>query len=290
MVRDDETIRVYFASIDAETVGRVGYADVDIRDPSRVLGVSQRPVLEIGAPGMFDDNGVKVTSVVHDGDTQRMYYFGYQLGVRVRYFLLGGLALSHDGGETFARVQRVPLLERSDGEPLLRSAPFVLHGAGRWRMWYVAGERYVDVDGTARPTYEIRYAESEDGVAWPQEGRPAVALLQGSEEYGLGRPFVARHDDGFRMWYSVRTRNLGYREPVFPRSACWRGPTTPCTSSHGTGRCSTSTSWPPARWRCSPCSALTSSRRRRGRRSCCPRRTCARTSHPTNTWPGTNTR
>lgn len=32
--------------------------DVDANNPSRILEVSERPVLDIGTPGSFDENGV----------------------------------------------------------------------------------------------------------------------------------------------------------------------------------------------------------------------------------------
>jgi hypothetical protein len=37
-----------------------------------------------------------------------------------------------------------------------------------------------------------------------------VALAT-NDEIGLGRPFVCENDDGYRMWYSIRSRSRGYR-------------------------------------------------------------------------------
>ena len=56
--KPDGNLRVYAAFLDSQRVGRVGYIDVDGQDPRRVLAVSQEPVLDIGEPGTFDDNGV----------------------------------------------------------------------------------------------------------------------------------------------------------------------------------------------------------------------------------------
>lgn len=68
MMLDERRIRVYVAMCDASTVGRIGYVDVDARDPTKVLAVSARPVLDIGEPGCFDDNGVNPISIVRCGD------------------------------------------------------------------------------------------------------------------------------------------------------------------------------------------------------------------------------
>ena len=207
---DRERIRVYFSSTDGGMVGRVGYVELDAKDPRRILKTAQDPVLGIGEPGMFDDNGVNITSIVRNGDALWLYYFGYQLGTKVRYFLFGGAAVSNDGGESFERVQRVPVIDRTQNEPLLRSAPFVLKEGNRWRMWHVGGDRYIEIDGTTRPTYDLRYLTSDNGIDWGRDSKAAVSL-QGTDEYGLGRPYVLRCAEGYRMWYSIRTHSLGYR-------------------------------------------------------------------------------
>lgn len=206
----DGRLRIYVAFVDANTVGRIGYVDVEARDPSRVIEVSDSPVLDIGQPGAFDDNGAIPISVVRTGEEVRLYYAGYQLGIHVRYLLFSGLAISHDGGATFERHARVPVLDRSDSELLLRSAAYVLPGGPPWRMWYVAGDRHISAGGTTRPTYNVRYIESEDGIHWPAEGEVAVDL-ESDDEYGLGRPFVTVWDGLYRMFYSVRSHSIGYR-------------------------------------------------------------------------------
>ena len=206
----DGRLRIYVAFVDANTVGRMGYVDVDIRDPGNVLAVSSTPLLDIGEPGAFDDNGVMPVSIVRAGDEVRLYYAGYQLGVHIRYMLFSGLAISRDGGETFDRHARVPVLDRSDSELLLRSAPHVAMGGPPWRMWYVAGDSHIPAGGTTRPTYNLRYIESENGTDWPSSGEVVIELAD-EDEYGLGRPFVTKWDGLLRMFFSVRSHSRGYR-------------------------------------------------------------------------------
>jgi predicted GH43/DUF377 family glycosyl hydrolase len=208
---DDSRLRVYFATCDATMVGRVAFVDLDARDPRRVLRRAERPALDIGEAGCFDDNGVSVTSLVRVGDELRMYYFGYQLGVKVRYLLFSGLAISRDGGETFVRHSRVPILDRNDRERFVRSAPCVLGDkTGGYRMWYVSGDDYIDVDGKMVPRYGLRHLHSADGLRWEGIGQQ-VMDPDGEDEYGFGRPYVVVEDDQYRMWYSVRSRSKWYR-------------------------------------------------------------------------------
>ena len=137
----DGRLRLYFASCDHDTVGRVGYLDVRSDDPGTVLEIAAEPVLDVGGPGLFDEFGVVPTRVLAVSDELWMYYVGFSRGLRVPYWQYAGLAISRDGGESFQRASRVPVIDRSDAEPLHRTSTFVRReGDGAFRMWYVAGD------------------------------------------------------------------------------------------------------------------------------------------------------
>ena len=209
LLKPDGNIRVYVAFLDRHRVGRIGYVDVDGRDPRRVLAVSPEPVLDVGEPGTFDDNGVTPVSIVEHAGKQYLYYAGWQLGVKVRYYLFTGVAISEDG-ETFTRCSKTPILDRSDAELYVRTAAHVHVRDGRWKMWYAGGDSWIDVNGKAMPTYHLRYLESADGIHWPKDG-PVCLRFRSKDEFGFGRPHVIEQDDGYRMWYSIRTTSRGYR-------------------------------------------------------------------------------
>ena len=61
---NDEIIRMYVAFCDETTVGRIGFVDILADNPSEVVKVSEEPVLDIGRPGAFDENGLLPTSIV----------------------------------------------------------------------------------------------------------------------------------------------------------------------------------------------------------------------------------
>lgn len=215
---DESVIRVFVSCCDDEGIARPGYVDVLASNPTRIIAVADAPLLDIGEPGTFDENGVLLCSVVDAGDGKwNMYYVGFELGKKIRYRLLTGLAQSRDGGRTFARIGRTPVLERSNSELYFRCGPCCLKERGRYRMWYVAGSNWIDVDGKSMPVYDIRYAESEDGVSWPSEGTVHIPITE-PDEHGFGRPYVIpKPGGGYRMFYSVRRRSLrayrlGYAE------------------------------------------------------------------------------
>lgn len=207
----DGGLRVYFGSRDDRGVGRIGYADLDPRDPTRILRRAAKPVLDIGRPGCFDDNGVLPTCAIWRGAELWLYYAGYQLGVRVRYVLFSGLAISRDGGESFTRVSEAPILGCCDGELLYRTAPFVWpDGSGNWRMLYIAGDHEVMVGGKAVPSYDMRELQSADGRHWGGPGRFVLGPDE-AVEHGLGRPFVVSSRAGYELYFSTRTLRHGYR-------------------------------------------------------------------------------
>jgi len=205
-----DVIRIFVAFCDENTVGRAGYVEVDAANPSKVLDVTDRPVLDIGQPGAFDENGVVPTCVVPVGNELYLYYAGFQLGQKVRYYQFLGLAISSDGGESFSRASQVPVLERSDSELLNRTSAFVLREDGIFKLWYVGGSEWTEVGGKSLPVYRMRYAESLDGKAWPDHGEVVIDFAN-DDEHALGRPWVLRTTGGYRMFYSSRTRSKGYR-------------------------------------------------------------------------------
>ena len=206
----DEVLRIYVAFCDVSTVGRLGYVDVDPRNPGRVLGVSERPLLDIGQDGAFDENGLLPTSIVQHEGKLYLYYVGYQLGHKLRYFQFQGLAISEDGGHSFRRAQRTPVIDRSDAELVNRTSAFVMRDEGVFKMWYVGGSDWTLARGKSLPVYNMRYLTSDDGVRWGAEGR-VVMDFQSPDEHAFGRPWVLRDSRGYRMFYSVRSHSRGYR-------------------------------------------------------------------------------
>ncbi len=208
---DSETLRVYISVCDQEGIGRVSYIDVQADNPGKVLAVASLPILDIGQPGTFDENGVVATSIVTLPDGRKfLYYVGFELGTRIRYRLLTGLAISEDGGNSFRRVQKTPVLERSDRELFFRCGPFVLRENGVFRMWYVAGDRWLNINGKDLPVYTVNYLESQDGIHWDKQGKVCIDI-QNQNEHGFGRPYIVKHGEKYKMFYSIRVKNLGYR-------------------------------------------------------------------------------
>ena len=202
-------IRVFVGMRDDEGVSRVGFVDVSAEDPSRVLRVSKEPVLTIGVAGAFDDNGVVPTSVVEREGLLYLFYAGYQLVPKVKFLVFGGLATSADGGETFTRYSRVPVCDRTDEELYFRVIHTMMLDQGKWRAWYGAGDSFDVDDGRQYPRYNIRHAYSADGIHLVDDFQVCIDMAGG--EYRVGRPYVIKDADLYRMFYGAGTKAEGYR-------------------------------------------------------------------------------
>lgn len=210
-LRRDGTLRLFVGFCEPGPVSRIGYIDVDPDHPRDVRGVSSGPCLDIGENGAFDDNGVMPISVVEQAGHLYLFYAGFQLQTKIRYTIFAGLAVSRDGGQTFIRCQRTPLLERSDAELFFRTAPWVMADGAGWRMWYIAGSQWLRDGEDTKPRYGLRHATSRDLTRWPAIGQECTLELA-PDEYGLGRPVIYRCDrDGYHMVYCARTFTRGYR-------------------------------------------------------------------------------
>ena len=210
-----KVIRVYFASKDENGFGRTGFVDLDARNPRRILHVAQEPILDLGPLGAFDDSGVCPSTVVAYNEKRYLYYQGFQRSVRVPYLTFTGLAISDGSSNKFKKFSRVPITDRTDEEPFIRSTCSILREDELWKMWYVSTVKWTERENELHYICVIRYAASRDGILW--ETHPHVCLEPDlSDEYAVGRPSVIHEDNKYKMWYSIRSFRrlyaIGYAE------------------------------------------------------------------------------
>jgi len=206
----DNVIRLYCTFCDKDGFGRVGFVDVDSSNPKRIFNISKEPIVDIGLPGTFDENGLLVCSVIKHNNRLYLYYAGFEIGTKIRYRLLTGLALSDLNENIFKKLKNTPILERTDEELYFRGGPFVMYDEGKFKMWYVGGSEWELIDGKMMPVYRIKYAESDDGINWPEKSILCIDI-ENEYEHGFGRPYVIKHNGIYKMFYSIRVKHKGYR-------------------------------------------------------------------------------
>jgi predicted GH43/DUF377 family glycosyl hydrolase len=206
---NDDVIRVFVGFRDSSGVGRIGYVDLSSNDPAKVIGISKEPVVNIGQPGAFDENGVVPCAAIKVNNSIYLYYAGYQLGHRVRFLVFSGLAVSDDGGYSFIKMKHTPVLERSEEALLFRVIHSIVFENGKWRVWYGAGSEFRNVKNKAAPIYNIRYLESSTCTDFPSKG--IVVLDCKKNESRVGRPYILEKNGLYRMFFAYETTTTSYR-------------------------------------------------------------------------------
>lgn len=210
---DGSRYRVYFAGRNSDNRSQIGYAEVDLSDPRKILYITKKPVLELGALGSFDDSGVFPSWLVEHDGKKFLFYIGWMEGKRVPYHASVGLAISLDGGKRYKKFSRGPLLERNDVDPYMTLSSCVRIENGLWRMWYTSSLGWDIHDSKPRPRYHIKYAESSEGNRWKRDGTVCIDF-RSNDEWAIARPCVIKEGDIYRMWYSSSNGNyrIGYAE------------------------------------------------------------------------------
>lgn len=203
-------VKVHVSTRDAHNMANGSWLELDLRDPLRVIGLSPRPTLSRGRLGCFDDCGVMPSSIVEVQGTKYLYYTGWTRTVLTPFSFHIGLAISQDGGCAYHRVSEAPVLGRSQVDPLITAAPWVLKEDGTWKMWYVSATKWVQdpTGGKLKHYYHIRYCESSDGISWYPEG--LVCIDFENDEYALARPVVYKRNDTYCMTFAARGGNRSY--------------------------------------------------------------------------------
>lgn len=201
-------LRVYFASMDAQKLGRVGSLILRLGDEPCVEEVAPEPVLDLGPLGCFDDSGVTPSCVVRDGERRLLFYIGWQRAERVPYMLFTGLAEGR--GERFERLSSVPVLDRIHSEPYSRGAPCVVWDGTAWRAYYWSCSTWSETGGQVHYNNDIRLLRSDRADHWEGAG-DVVMRAQDPDVYSEGRPWVLRDASGWHMWFSSRSHS----EPAY---------------------------------------------------------------------------
>lgn len=219
----NDRYRIHVACRDENNMARGAYVDIDIKDPTQVLDYTREPTLDHGELGCFDDCGIMPSCIVDHQDKRYMYYTGWTQARRTPFSFFIGLMISEDGGQTYQRYSQAPVLGRSFHDPYLTCSPWVTIEDGVWKMWYTSGTGWggtyqlKDIPGAPVKTkhfYHIKYAWSEDGIHWNNEGHKCIDY--GPEEYAIARSTVYRDEGLYKMNYSYRggenTYRAGYAE------------------------------------------------------------------------------
>jgi hypothetical protein len=221
---EGDLFRIYFTPRDAENRSHLGWLEIELTRPDRIVRIAEMPLLAPGSPGAFDDCGTMGSWLVDAAGSRHHYYIGWNLRRPMPFHVSIGRASAPAARDAAGVLEKLPgpILERGVDDPFFCSNPCVLHEAGRWRMWYLSGVGWEMVRGAPSASYNVRYAESSDGIRWRRAAAAAIDLAH-PDEIAIARPTVLRDDDGYSMWYSWRGRSFPYQlgYATSPDGAVW---------------------------------------------------------------------
>ena len=208
-----DLLRIYFNSRDAKGRSHVGFLEINLQNPGKILHLSKKPLLSPGGLASFDEDGAMISWKVPRKDGNYIYYSGWNLGVTVPFRNSIGLAIEKGEGKVFRKPFKGPLLDRSIHDPCFIANPCVLVEGQKWKMWYLSCVNWEKFNRKVRHWYHLKYAESRDGINWRREGQVAIEF-KNKDEYAISRPSVLKKDGTYKMWYSYRgdRYRIGYAE------------------------------------------------------------------------------
>ena len=199
----DDYFRIYFSSRDKLNRGHGAYLEIDLNKPTNILKLCNRPILEPGALGCFDDSGALPNTIVNVSNRKLLYYTGINLGITVKIRNSIGLAEWNEEQHMFVRCYDGPVIDRTCNFPHFVATPEVHFEKNLFRAWFTSCIGWKTESNEPKHFYRIEYAESSDGVAWKRDGIIAIDFRD-EFEYALGVPRVIKEENEYKMWFCSR--------------------------------------------------------------------------------------
>lgn len=197
-----DRIRVFFSTRPDDGMSRTTFIDLDIDDPSRILYLHDKPILELGEAGMFDEHGTIPNHVFRHDDKLYLFYVGWSRRQSIPYSNWTGMAISDDDGATFRKVFKGPILDRTRDEVHSATGLICLKDQEQWHGWYATGTQWLSINGRYEHTYEIRYCRSNNLVDWTRPNQPLFPGKLPNES--STRPTVIFMGGKWHMWFCYR--------------------------------------------------------------------------------------
>lgn len=206
---DTDTFYILVSGRDIYNRSRLGLVIFHLTNLN-VCKIFREPVLELGERGTFDENGTSYPCMIKHNKKWYMYYTGWIPAVMVPFMVDLGLAVGDDF-KKFNRLSKAPLFAKTNEEYLSIGSVFVMKDQEVWRMWYTCFKRWCKDENGLKHYYNIKYAESKDGINWQRKNKVCIDF-KSDEEYAISRPSVLKINSSYHMWYSYRGEKykIGY--------------------------------------------------------------------------------
>ncbi len=211
------TLRIYISTRSDQNYSLPFLLDYDLKH-HQVLQEKQLNI-PLGKLGTFDEHGVMPTSILKREGKLYLYYIGWSLAKSVPFRNAIGLAISENEGLDFTKYSAGPILDRGPYDQCFVASNCIYPEAHFYRMYYLSCSEWKQTNTQLTHSYNIKYAESTDGIHWQREGITMIDFKY-HNEYAISCPRVIKEDNKYKMWYSYRggfkgnTYRIGYAESL----------------------------------------------------------------------------
>jgi predicted GH43/DUF377 family glycosyl hydrolase len=219
----DDFVRVYFScrpkrDTNGQFVSYTAYVDLDRKDLFSVVNLAKQPILDLGKRGCFDEFGTYPASAIKMGDEVWVYYAGWTRCESVPFNVGVGMAKSTDDGVTFKRLGDGPILPYTLEEPFTISGPKIRKFNDTYYLFYVAGRKWLKIEGRSEISHKIRVAMSKDGVNWERYDHDLIPDFWDPDE-SQASPDVFYANGKYHMFFcgwvpknfrETKNRKIGY--------------------------------------------------------------------------------
>lgn len=226
----DDFVRIYFACrpnrdpVTGQYVSYTAYVDVERNNIMKIIRFAEKPVLELGKPGTFDEFGTYPTSVLREEGKISAFFGGWTRCYSVPFTVGIGMAESFDEGKTFKKIGKGgPVISYTPNEPFIISGPKIRKFNNKYYLFYIAGNKWVLDNGNPEPIYRIRLAVSDDKFNWtkidrdlinpilePGEAQASPDVIFANGKYHMF--FCYRHSTDYRK--NTRGYRIGYANSI----------------------------------------------------------------------------
>lgn len=210
----EDRIRVFFATRKRQAntnyyESNTGFFDLSRKDPTRLLDISENPVIDLGPTGTFSQHGISPSHAIYDENKIKLYFGGWNRQIEIPYQIAIGLAHSIDQGKNFVKIGEGPIIDRAPKEPFGVNSVWVGFIKNTWQMLYsgvLSWSNLISKKPSAQ--YVIFSATSSDGEVWFRSGEAILPPIPAQDCQCV--PSVVTYGDMHHLWYSHR-KGSSYR-------------------------------------------------------------------------------
>lgn len=198
---DCHNFKIFYSTRDTLGKSHTTFVDLNFKNwkPGVLLkNINQFPSFSPNSPGYFDDSGVSLTSFVKIENILYAYYLGWSKKIGVPFSNEIGIAIV-DNNFNFKRIQKLPIYNKSEVEPLTFGYPTIVGTNKKIYMYYDSIDKW-DESEPNNYKFDLRVAVMKGSHKWLYCNK--LSLVTNIISRAITRPAFISTPTGLMMVYS----------------------------------------------------------------------------------------